>query len=95
MEGLRQLYHFDKTRFSTPVLAEKFKISPEAVRRILKSKWEQPKEKRAKQAEKDRQHMLLTRLRNRIQERQEVEEILKAKHGRTWGIDERDKLTFE
>ncbi|KAJ4474190.1 hypothetical protein C8R41DRAFT_740844, partial [Lentinula lateritia] len=45
MEGLRQLYHLDKTKFTTPVLAEKFKISPEAVRRILKSRWEQPKEK--------------------------------------------------
>ncbi|KAJ4495751.1 hypothetical protein C8J55DRAFT_532367 [Lentinula edodes] len=95
MEGLRQLYHLDKTKFTTPVLAEKFKISPEAVRRILKSRWEQPKEKRAKEAEKNRQHMLLNRLRDKLRERKEVEEILQAKRGRTWGVDNKDKLTFE
>jgi len=100
MEGLRQLYHLDKNTFTTPVLAERFKISPEAVRRILKSNWEQPKEKRAKQAGKDRQHMKLNRLRDKLRERKEVEEILQAKHSRserhsTWGVDNKDKLTFE
>ncbi|KAF5389631.1 hypothetical protein D9757_004171 [Collybiopsis confluens] len=87
MEGLRQLYHFDKEKFSTPVLAEKFKISPEAVRRILKSRWEQPKERKAKEAEKDRQHMLLTRLRSRIQERKEVEDIFAGQAGPNPGLE--------
>ncbi|KAK2742807.1 Required for respiratory growth protein 9 mitochondrial [Myotisia sp. PD_48] len=44
METLRKLHKSDPERFSTPFLAEEFKISPEAVRRILKSKW-QPSEK--------------------------------------------------
>ncbi|KAF9078855.1 hypothetical protein BDP27DRAFT_1310293 [Rhodocollybia butyracea] len=95
MEGLRQLHHLDKAKFTTPVLAEKFRISPEAVRRILKSNWEQPKEKRVKHAEKDRQYMLLNRLRDKMRERKEIEEILQAKHGRTWGVDDKDKFTFE
>jgi hypothetical protein len=30
----------DPERFTTPVLAENFKVSPEAIRRILKSKWQ-------------------------------------------------------
>ncbi|KZS96339.1 hypothetical protein SISNIDRAFT_400471, partial [Sistotremastrum niveocremeum HHB9708] len=44
MEGLRVLHQHDPTQFSTAVLAAKFAISPEAVTRILKSKW-QPSEK--------------------------------------------------
>ena len=39
MEGIRHLHQTQPQRFSTPVLAQYFKISPEAVRRILKSKW--------------------------------------------------------
>ncbi|PLW10017.1 hypothetical protein PCANC_04264 [Puccinia coronata f. sp. avenae] len=40
MALLRTLHRSDPEQFSLPVLSEKFKISPEAVRRILKSKWE-------------------------------------------------------
>lgn len=47
MDGLRALHHANPTVFSTPVLASKFKISPEAVRRILKSKWVPSKEREA------------------------------------------------
>lgn len=39
IEGVRSLHKQDPVKFSTPVLAEHFKISPEAIRRILKSKW--------------------------------------------------------
>jgi hypothetical protein len=42
LEGIRTMYASDPERFNTPVLAEYFKVSPEAIRRILKSKW-QPK----------------------------------------------------
>ncbi|EJC99210.1 uncharacterized protein FOMMEDRAFT_34509, partial [Fomitiporia mediterranea MF3/22] len=44
MEGVRALHQHDPKTFSTPVLAERFRISPEAVRRILKSKWTPSKE---------------------------------------------------
>ena len=44
MEGIRALHAEDPERYSTPSLAEHFKVSPEAVRRILKSKW-RPSEK--------------------------------------------------
>jgi transcriptional regulator with XRE-family HTH domain len=46
MHGLRQLHKLEPETFTTEVLADKFRVSPEAVRRILKSKWEPPKERR-------------------------------------------------
>ncbi|KAF1359922.1 required for respiratory growth protein 9, mitochondrial [Lizonia empirigonia] len=39
MEGIRHLHQTQPARFTTPVLAEHFKVSSEAIRRILKSKW--------------------------------------------------------
>eukprot|EP00163_Fabomonas_tropica_P029384 TRINITY_DN626_c0_g1_i3.p1 TRINITY_DN626_c0_g1~~TRINITY_DN626_c0_g1_i3.p1 ORF type:complete len:484 (-),score=50.92 TRINITY_DN626_c0_g1_i3:550-2001(-) len=40
MNMLRQLFEQDSEKYSVPVLAERFSISGEAVRRILKSKWQ-------------------------------------------------------
>ncbi|PGH23468.1 hypothetical protein AJ80_02422 [Polytolypa hystricis UAMH7299] len=39
MEGIRHLHAQDPERFSTPFLANEFKVPAEAIRRILKSKW--------------------------------------------------------
>ncbi|KAG0140191.1 hypothetical protein CROQUDRAFT_380923 [Cronartium quercuum f. sp. fusiforme G11] len=39
MALLKSLHKEDSHQFSLPILADKFKISPEAVRRILKSHW--------------------------------------------------------
>ncbi|OCK80855.1 hypothetical protein K432DRAFT_381862 [Lepidopterella palustris CBS 459.81] len=39
MEGIRHLHKQYPDKFTTPVLADHFKVSPEAIRRILKSKW--------------------------------------------------------
>ncbi|KAF4618902.1 hypothetical protein D9613_009945 [Agrocybe pediades] len=55
MDALRQLNRIEPQTFTTSVLADKFKISPEAVRRILKSKWEPGVEKRTKLAMKERE----------------------------------------
>ena len=54
MNALRQLHHSDPEMFKTPILADKFRISPEAVRRILKSKWEPSAEKRTALVVKER-----------------------------------------
>jgi len=54
MDGLRALHAHDPVTFSTPVLASKFKISPEAVARILKSKWKPSNERLAQILEKER-----------------------------------------
>ena len=39
LDGIRSLHAQNPERHSTPALAEYFKVSPEAIRRILKSKW--------------------------------------------------------
>jgi hypothetical protein len=39
LEGIRHLHATAPDRFTTSVLAEEFKVSPEAIRRILKSRW--------------------------------------------------------
>ncbi|KAF2017142.1 hypothetical protein BU24DRAFT_420166 [Aaosphaeria arxii CBS 175.79] len=39
MEGIRHLHFSQPERFTLGLLADHFKVSPEAVRRILKSKW--------------------------------------------------------
>ena len=48
MEGIRALHKADPETFKTPVLADQFKVSPESIRRILKSKW-QPNEEEAEE----------------------------------------------
>lgn len=39
MEGIRHLNSSQPEKFTTPVLAQHFKVTPEAIRRMLKSKW--------------------------------------------------------
>jgi Neugrin len=45
MEGIRALHEQFPEKYTTPVLAEQFKVSPEAIRRMLKSKWRASPEK--------------------------------------------------
>ncbi|OJJ47132.1 hypothetical protein ASPZODRAFT_141888 [Penicilliopsis zonata CBS 506.65] len=39
MDGIRHLHATAPNQFTTEALADEFKVSPEAIRRILKSKW--------------------------------------------------------
>ena len=39
MEGIRQLNEQYPDRYTTPILANEFEVSPEVIRRVLKSKW--------------------------------------------------------
>lgn len=57
LEGIRHLHAVAPDRFTTPVLAEQFQISPEAIRRILKSKWRPSPEEMEKRRERwERRH---------------------------------------
>lgn len=76
MVALRSLHAMDKEMFTTPLLASKFKISPEAVRRILRSKWEPSKEKRAQMAERERKEREVRVVRSRIEEKRKKIQIL-------------------
>ena len=89
MEGIRQMHHLDPATFTTPVLAEKFKISPEAVRRILKSRWEPPRDKRLKIAEREREDRAAYLRSKQEQERTEAQEVAEARKIR------RDGLAFQ
>lgn len=61
-DGLRLLHRANPERFSVPVLARRFRLSPESVRRILKSKWRpteaeaQRQNERAQRAEMAARH---------------------------------------
>ncbi|KAL4079629.1 hypothetical protein J3A83DRAFT_4086387 [Scleroderma citrinum] len=86
MEALRALHTLDKEMFTTPLLASKFKISPEAVRRILRSKWEPSKEKRAKLAERERKDREDRVVRSRLEEKKKkIQILLEAKNNQNIG----------
>ncbi|TFK26589.1 hypothetical protein FA15DRAFT_754931 [Coprinopsis marcescibilis] len=72
MHGIRQLNKLEPEKFTTSLLADKFRISPEAVRRILKSRWEPSKERREKMVAKERKERAEKMLQSRIKEREEA-----------------------
>lgn len=95
MEVLRALHARDPVQFRTPVLTNKFKISPEAVSRILKSKWRPSPERTAQLIARDN----LTRDR-RIAEKIKAERQAAAKslEGRLDIVEKaqgKDKLTLK
>lgn len=55
LEGIRALHAQYPDKFTTPILADQFKVSPEAIRRILKSRWrpkDEEEERRRRRWEK-------------------------------------------
>lgn len=70
MDGLRSLHAHNPDMFTTPVLAEKFKISPEAVRRILRSKWMPTREQLARLKARERESREKWILERRKEERE-------------------------
>jgi hypothetical protein len=52
LDTIRHLHSTKPDVWTTPVLAEQFKISPEAIRRILKSKWQPSEEERERREER-------------------------------------------
>lgn len=88
MDGLRTLHAHDPVMFSTPILADRFRISPEAVRRILKSKWVPDVKRKAKmmQAERETSQQLL--------ERREAAKRQKKEKLRSFYMDEESDRLF-
>lgn len=77
---MKQLHNVDSATFSTAVLADRFRVSPEAVRRILKSRWDPSPEKKSKILQKEKarkQEMALSSPRAR--ERAETIDVERAK----------------
>ena len=107
MDAVRHLHRLDPEKFNTPTIADKFKISPEAVRRILKSKWEPSAERRAALAikeRKQREEIILERRRREFDEAQSLRELrktLRNKDNHDWdteqeehGLGPTDRFTF-
>lgn len=104
MDGLRAMHMYDSHTFSTPVLAEKFKISPEAVRRILRSKWEPSREQRARFAERERRSREEQKMQSRLEEKRQKMELFPEVAGQEKrnqreergprGINSKDRLYF-
>ena len=90
MEGIRALHRQDPEKFSTPFLADKFKISPEAVRRILRSRWEPPKKKVDRILERERREWQEWLNVRRTEERNRQQELLQMRNG----APDEDKLTL-
>lgn len=104
MDGMRAMHIYDKRTFSTPVLAEKFKISPEAVRRILRSKWEPSREQRARFAERERRSREERKMQSRLEEKKQNMELISEtatiperpnrRDERPKGLNSKDRLYF-
>ncbi|KAJ1311475.1 hypothetical protein OPQ81_009963 [Rhizoctonia solani] len=95
MEALRALHAEDPVQYRTPVLANKFKISPEAVSRILKSKWRPSPERTARLIARENMNRD-----KRITEKIRIEraEVVKALEGRLDIVEKaqgKDKLTMK
>lgn len=94
MDAVRQLHRLDPKKFNTPMIADKFKISPEAVRRILKSKWEPSVERRAALAVKQRkkkEEIILERRQKEFNEAQDLRALrknLRNKDDHDWDTEQ-------
>ncbi|KAH9939920.1 hypothetical protein B0H21DRAFT_780458 [Amylocystis lapponica] len=94
MDGMRSMHAVDPSVLSTAVLAEKFRISPEAVRRILKSKWEPTREQRVRMAERERRSREQWIRQRREEERRKHEESERANGVPVRGRIRNDKLSL-
>jgi hypothetical protein len=79
MDGLRALHAHDSDTFTTPVLADKFRISPEAVRRILRGKWQPTQEQRARLLEREKRYR-----QDRIRSKRAMERMGEAENKNKW-----------
>lgn len=103
MAGVRTLHKLDPVQFSTPLLAARFRISPEAVRRILKSQWEPSRDEKDRIVKKERRRReegAGKRMERMREEREMAEEGLQKRDGgevggmEKWKRREEDGLTF-
>lgn len=71
MDGVRALHAEDPEKFSTSRLAQRFSVSPESIRRILKSRWQPTDAERLDRDERWRKRG--EKLRDMMRERSRVE----------------------
>jgi Neugrin len=54
MQALRELHKADPEKYPSWMLAQRFKISPEAVRRVLKSNWTMSEDRKEEKVMRER-----------------------------------------
>lgn len=91
MDGLRVLHTHDPETFSTSMLAERFRVSPEAVRRILRSRWDPSPEQRARLLRRELREKQAWIEAKRVAEREEYKALGGERINRK---RTRDRLTF-
>jgi len=79
MDGIRELHRIDPEKFTTPFLADRFRVSPEAIRRILKSKWV-PEKRKGLEKEMRKREVMLAKQRKVFEA--EIEETRSIMEGR-------------
>ncbi|KAL4400317.1 Required for respiratory growth protein 9 mitochondrial [Malassezia pachydermatis] len=75
--GMRLLHEADPDRFTIPVLSKRFRISPESVRRILRSRWRPTPE----QAQRQNERAKAAELARRDAHTREAEEMAALREG--------------
>ncbi|KAF9485058.1 hypothetical protein BDN70DRAFT_706756 [Pholiota conissans] len=108
MDALRDLHRADPATFTAPILADRFKISPEAVRRILKSKWTPSAAKQTSRAISERREQQVVAQQRVHKEQDEMKNLVelrkhsrhhraaqgKVEEGVETGISRSDTFTF-
>jgi len=79
MDGIRELHRIDPERFTTPFLADRFRVSPEAIRRILKSNWV-PETRKGLEKERRKREVIFAKQRKVFEA--EIEETRNIMEGR-------------
>ncbi|KZV67894.1 hypothetical protein PENSPDRAFT_635186 [Peniophora sp. CONT] len=77
MDALRDLHTTDPTAFTTEVLADRFQVSPEAVRRILRSRWAPSDQRRQLLLAREKKMRDEALMRRQAKEQDDVAEIEK------------------
>ncbi|KAH8829392.1 hypothetical protein DL96DRAFT_1597946, partial [Flagelloscypha sp. PMI_526] len=75
MDLVRELHRNDPETFTTPILAGRFRVSPEAIRRILKSKYEPSETRKRELWAKEKTSRALARLQKKEQEDKDFQAV--------------------
>lgn len=91
LDTIRHLHATKPDVWTTPVLADQFKVSPEAIRRILKSKWKPTEEERERREERwaERYKKIYSHMAELGLRKKKGEWVARASDARKLGLEEK------
>ncbi|RAO66786.1 uncharacterized protein BHQ10_002798 [Talaromyces amestolkiae] len=91
LDTIRHLHATKPDVWTTPVLADQFKISPEAIRRILKSKWQPTEEERERREARweERYKKIYSHMAELGLRKKKGEWVARASDARALGLEEK------